>query len=96
MVIYILTEFQNQTRYPVFVRSFATKDQDIKTMDPKRVLSYDDVLKVIHQPRKVLIDVRNPDEVDTTGMIPSSINIPCNIIDLHIFFLDHKSFSRVF
>lgn len=47
-------------------------------VDPKRVMSYEDMLKVIHQPEKVIIDVRNPDEVNSTGKIPSSINIPRN------------------
>lgn len=49
-------------------------------VDPKRVVSYEDVLKVIHQPEKIIIDVRNPDEVNLTGKIPSSINIPRNYI----------------
>ncbi|KOB66124.1 hypothetical protein OBRU01_21835 [Operophtera brumata] len=40
-------------------------------VDPKRVLSYEDMLKLIHQPEKVIIDVRNPDEVTSTGKIPS-------------------------
>ncbi|KPJ08855.1 hypothetical protein RR48_01210 [Papilio machaon] len=47
-------------------------------VDPKRVVSYEDMLKVIHQPEKVIIDVRNIDEIKATGKIPSSINIPCN------------------
>lgn len=51
-------------------------------VDPKRVVSYEDMLKVINQPEKVIIDVRNPDEVHTTGKIPSSINIPCNYDEL--------------
>lgn len=46
-------------------------------VDPKRVVSYEDMLKVIQQPEKVIIDVRNPEEVKSTGKIPSSINIPC-------------------
>lgn len=46
-------------------------------VDPKKVVSYEDMLKVIHQPEKVIIDVRNPEEVKSTGKIPSSINIPC-------------------
>lgn len=49
-------------------------------VDPKHVVSYEDVLKVIHKPEKVIIDVRNPDEVTSTGKIPSSINIPCNYL----------------
>lgn len=51
-----------------------------KMVDPKRVVSYEDMLKVIHHPEKVIIDVRNPDEVNVTGKIPSSINIPCNYL----------------
>lgn len=51
-------------------------------VDPKRVISYEDMLKVLNHPDKVIIDVRNPDEVTSTGKIPSSINIPC--MYLHI------------
>lgn len=46
-------------------------------VDPKRVVTYEDMLKVIQKPEKVIIDVRNPEEIDSTGKIPSSINIPC-------------------
>lgn len=61
------------------VRTFASNKNNTM-VDPKRVLSYDDMLKVIEQPEKVIIDVRNPDEINTTGKIPSSINIPCKYI----------------
>lgn len=60
-------------------------------VDPKRVMSYEDMLKVIHQPEKVIIDVRNPDEVNSTGKIPSSINIPCKTILLSIQINFYKS-----
>lgn len=53
--------------------------------DPKRVVSFEDMLEVIHEPKKVIIDVREPDEVASTGMIPSSINIPCNYYFLFVF-----------
>lgn len=59
------------------------KNNQENMVDPKRVMSYEDMLKVIHQPEKVIIDVRNPDEVKTTGKIPSSINIPCNYTSIH-------------
>lgn len=55
-------------------------NNNIKDMDPKRIASYEDVLKVIDKPQKLIIDVRNPDEVSETGKIPSSINIPCKSI----------------
>lgn len=61
-------------------RSYAEQDNKIPNVDPKRVVSYEDMLRVLQEPnRKVIIDVRNPDEIYTTGMIPSSINIPCNV-----------------
>ncbi|CAH4035665.1 thiosulfate sulfurtransferase/rhodanese-like domain-containing protein 3 isoform X2 [Pieris brassicae] len=49
-------------------------------VDPVRFVNYEDMLKVIHEPEKVIIDVRNPDEVESTGKIPSSINIPLNTV----------------
>lgn len=61
--------------------------------DQKRDISYEDMLKVIHQPEKVIIDVRNPDEVNSTGKIPSSINIPCNLL-LPIIQTGHWRFSH--
>ncbi|KAF9814087.1 hypothetical protein SFRURICE_000082 [Spodoptera frugiperda] len=45
-------------------------------VDPKRVVSYDDMVKMLYQPQKVIIDVREPEEIQSTGQIPSSINIP--------------------
>lgn len=76
----IITEAQYIKIITIPSRTFAKQRKDCKEnmVDPKRVLSYEDMLKVIHQPQKVIIDVRNPDEVNTTGKIPSSINIPCN------------------
>lgn len=56
-------------------------------VDPNRVVSYEDMLKVINEPQKVIIDVRNPDEVDRTGKIPSSINIPRNFFHYYYVFL---------
>lgn len=62
----------------VATRFYSTGDTNNKKMvDPKRVVSYEDVMKNLNKPEKVIIDVRNPDEVNSTGKIPSSINIPC-------------------
>ncbi|XP_011556032.3 rhodanese domain-containing protein CG4456 isoform X1 [Plutella xylostella] len=61
----------------VATRFYSTDDTNNKKMvDPKRVVSYEDVMKNLNKPEKVIIDVRNPDEVNSTGKIPSSINIP--------------------
>ncbi|XP_022825273.1 putative thiosulfate sulfurtransferase, mitochondrial isoform X2 [Spodoptera litura] len=58
-------------------RTYSEKETLESTMvDPKRVVSYDDMLKIIYQPEKMIIDVREPEEIQSTGQIPSSINIP--------------------
>ncbi|KAM3960962.1 rhodanese domain-containing protein CG4456 isoform 1-T3 [Aphomia sociella] len=63
-------------------------------VDPKRVVSYEDMLKVIHQPEKVIIDVRNPDEVNNTGRIPSSINIPLSTVQDALTSMSNEEFKR--
>ncbi|XP_021200723.3 rhodanese domain-containing protein CG4456 isoform X1 [Helicoverpa armigera] len=66
----------------------------IKMVDPKRVLKYEDMLQVIHQPEKVIIDVRDPDEVQSTGKIPSSINIPLGDVHESLVTMSHEDFRR--
>ncbi|CAK1545931.1 unnamed protein product [Leptosia nina] len=44
--------------------------------DPAKVVKYSDMLRIIHEPEKVIVDVRNPEELKETGKIPSSMNIP--------------------
>lgn len=39
--------------------------------------TYEEVKDVPNHPEVYLIDVRNKDEVASTGAIPASINIPC-------------------
>ncbi|XP_030030602.1 rhodanese domain-containing protein CG4456 isoform X3 [Manduca sexta] len=74
---------------------FLSSEKKNKIMvDPKRVVSYDDMLKVIHQPEKVIIDVRNPDEVHNTGKIPSSINIPLGNVQNVLASMSEEEFKR--
>ncbi|XP_052862623.1 uncharacterized protein LOC128269254 isoform X3 [Anopheles cruzii] len=40
------------------------------------IATYEEVLDLPNHPEKLLIDVRNPDELAETGQIPTSINIP--------------------
>lgn len=54
-------------------RTFAS-DPATTTMIP--IADYQEVKDLPNHPEKVLIDVREPDELKETGIIPTSINIP--------------------
>lgn len=41
------------------------------------IVSYEEVKDLPNQPEKILIDVREPHELQETGQIPNAINIPC-------------------
>ncbi|XP_050343959.1 rhodanese domain-containing protein CG4456-like isoform X1 [Nymphalis io] len=73
-----------------------TKAGHSNMVDPKRVLSYEDMLKIIHQPEKVIIDVRSPEEVKSTGKIPSSINIPLNNMQDALITMSEEEFKKQF
>ncbi|XP_063823979.1 rhodanese domain-containing protein CG4456-like isoform X1 [Ostrinia nubilalis] len=80
---------------PVSLTQFSTNNQTLnKMVDPKRVVGYEDMLKVIHQPEKVIIDVRNPDEVNETGKIPSSINIPLHTVQDVLTSMSDEQFKQ--
>lgn len=42
-------------------------------------VTYEEVKDLPNHPEKLLIDVRNPEEVQASGKIPTSINIPCKL-----------------
>ncbi|XP_053603275.1 thiosulfate sulfurtransferase/rhodanese-like domain-containing protein 3 isoform X2 [Plodia interpunctella] len=63
-------------------------------VDPRHVVSYEDILKVIHKPEKLIIDVRNPEEVSSTGKIPSSINIPLSSVSDVLASMSNEEFQK--
>ncbi|XP_013200326.2 uncharacterized protein LOC106142922 isoform X1 [Amyelois transitella] len=81
---------------PAFIcaRSASDKSRKDIMVDPKHVLSYEDMLKVINRPEKLIIDVRNPDEVNNTGKIPSSINIPLSSMQDVLTTMSNDEFQR--
>uniref|UniRef100_A0A182NH53 Rhodanese domain-containing protein n=1 Tax=Anopheles dirus TaxID=7168 RepID=A0A182NH53_9DIPT len=44
------------------------------------IATYEEVLDLPNHPEKLLIDVRNPNELEETGKIPTSINIPLDVV----------------
>lgn len=47
---------------------------------PISIVDYAAVKKLVNESNKLLIDVREPKELQETGQIPSSINIPLGIV----------------
>lgn len=41
------------------------------------IADYQEVIEALHDPEVLLIDVREPPEIEESGSIPKSINIPC-------------------
>lgn len=44
--------------------------------DPSKIATYEEVKDLPNHKEKLLIDVREPQELIDTGVIPTSINIP--------------------
>lgn len=55
----------------VFCSQFCTN------MAANPIATYEEVKDLPNHPEKLLIDVREPHELQETGKIPTSINIPC-------------------
>uniref|UniRef100_A0A1A9VR23 Rhodanese domain-containing protein n=1 Tax=Glossina austeni TaxID=7395 RepID=A0A1A9VR23_GLOAU len=56
-----------------FVKQFSSSED-------MRIVEYKDIKKLLKHPEKVLIDVREPNELRETGQIPTSINVPLDIV----------------
>lgn len=54
------------------------------------VATYEEVKDLPNHPEKLLIDVRDPPELEQTGKIPTSINIPCKLLKLNFLWLKNR------
>lgn len=50
-------------------------------MSEVKIVTYEEVKAMANEPQKLLVDVRNPDELKE-GKIPHSLNIPCKYFGL--------------
>lgn len=48
------------------------------------VAYYDEIKDLPNHREKLLVDVREQSELQTTGRIPTSINVPCKLITLNL------------
>ncbi|XP_045493069.1 rhodanese domain-containing protein CG4456-like isoform X2 [Colias croceus] len=67
-----------------------------KIIDPQYEVNYEDVDGSINNPKTLIIDVRKPDEVQSTGQIPSSINIPLDSLQQVLTNMSEEEFKRHF
>lgn len=61
---------------------------------PIGIVDYAAVKNLPNEPQKLLIDVREPEELKETGQIPSSINIPLGIVSQELAASDQVFKSR--
>ena len=66
---------------PEEIRQYSSNSKQAD--DQKKIASYEEVKDLPNHKEKLLIDVREPNELIETGIIPTSINIPRK------FFLPH-------
>jgi rhodanese-related sulfurtransferase len=59
------------------------------------IANYQEVIESLHDPEVLLIDVREPSEIEENGSIPKSINIPCENFDFLIKTFIRKYFFTV-
>ncbi|XP_058834629.1 rhodanese domain-containing protein CG4456-like [Topomyia yanbarensis] len=57
---------------------------DKNFIDPSLVATYDDIINLPENPGTLLIDVREPEELIATGVIPTSINIPLKAVSAEL------------
>nr|XP_040219874.2 rhodanese domain-containing protein CG4456 isoform X3 [Anopheles coluzzii]XP_049462529.1 rhodanese domain-containing protein CG4456 isoform X4 [Anopheles coluzzii] len=90
----------------VNIRGFATTVQSLQanrtannnacySANTMSIATYEEVLDLPNHPEKLLIDVRNPDELADTGKIPTSINIPLPQLEEGLK-LDDEAFKAKF
>lgn len=72
-------------------RSYLKKFFDVTEMASNfstnlaEIATYEEIKKLSKKPETLLIDVREPQELIDTGVVPTSINIPCEcLIHLHL------------
>lgn len=49
------------------------------SVSPPEIVYYEEIKKLSQHPEILLIDVREPKELQETGVVPTSINIPCKL-----------------
>ncbi|XP_038210379.1 rhodanese domain-containing protein CG4456-like isoform X2 [Zerene cesonia] len=67
-----------------------------KIIDSQHVANYEDVVDSLNNPKTLIIDVRNPEEVQSTGQIPSSVNIPLDSLQQVLTNMSKEEFKKLF
>ncbi|CAF4779843.1 unnamed protein product [Pieris macdunnoughi] len=71
-----------------------TLKQSYVTKIDEHVATYEEVAQSVNKPKKMIVDVRNQDEIKTTGQIPSSINIPLKNIQEVLESMSEAEFQK--
>ncbi|KAG5683251.1 hypothetical protein PVAND_012543 [Polypedilum vanderplanki] len=65
-------------------------------MSEIEIATYEEIKDLPNHPEKLLIDVREPHELESTGKIPTSINIPLSKVKDALSNLDENDFKNTY
>lgn len=65
------------------ISDFSSKigSNNVEQLDPSKFAFYEEIKDLPNNPAKLLIDVREPKELEETGRIPTAINIPGKLLN---------------
>lgn len=58
-------------------------------------VNYDEMKTIVEDPKVLIIDVRSPQEVQSTGKIGNSINIPGEIYNLNLVIHNYRKLYKM-
>ena len=54
----------------------------IVAIQAQEIAYYEEIKDLPNHPEVLLIDVREPEEIEATSLIPTSINVPCKFLNI--------------
>ncbi|KAK6343466.1 hypothetical protein TWF730_011055 [Orbilia blumenaviensis] len=80
---------------PLGIRTYSNKNEEV--VEPLKVVTFEEIKKLSDNPdpKRVIVDVREPHELERSGIIPNSINVPFSTAP-DAWFLSPDSFEDRF
>ncbi|KAL7033791.1 hypothetical protein ACKWTF_007723 [Chironomus riparius] len=80
--------------YKFLIRENSINAGSNDVIDLTKFVTYEEIKELPSYPAKMLIDVREPKELEETGRIPTSINIPLKVVTETLELSTHEFVNR--